>query len=98
MTIMVDELQVWPHAQHRCFKAGSCHLTTDGDLEELHAFAARIGMRRAWFQDHPTAPHYDLTPAKRAAAVAAGAVEVSGREQARWRMERRRAAKAGPQP
>jgi hypothetical protein len=28
----------------------SCHMFSDS-LDELHAFAARIGLRRAWFQD-----------------------------------------------
>jgi hypothetical protein len=51
---MVDELQTWP-TTIRCFKGGSCHLTCDGDLAELHAFAERIGMKRAWFQPHSSA-------------------------------------------
>jgi hypothetical protein len=81
---MVDELQTWP-TTIRCFKGGSCHLTCDGDLAELHAFAERIGMKRAWFQPHSSAPHYDLTPARREKAIALGAVFVSAREQARRR-------------
>ena len=35
-----------------------CHMATDGSFEELHAFAARLGLRRAWFQRD----HYDLPP------------------------------------
>ena len=88
--IMVDELRRWPHARHRCFHRGACHLTTDGPLEELHEFAERIGLRRRWFQEHPLAPHYDLSPARRVRAVTAGAVEVSAREQARRRVAARR--------
>ena len=42
--IMVDGLKVHP-TSIRCFKAGSCHLTTDGPLEELHAFARRLGLK-----------------------------------------------------
>lgn len=84
--IMVDELRVWPHAK-RPFDKGSCHLTTDGEIDELHTFALLIGMRRKWFQEHPTAPHYDLTPARRKVALSLGAVFVGAREQAR---ERRR--------
>lgn len=49
---------------------------TDAGLAELHAMAERIGMRREWFQNKPHYPHYDLTESLRAAAVAAGAVEV----------------------
>lgn len=50
-----------------------CHLWTDGAVDELHAFARRIGLKREWFQDHATLPHYDLTPAMRSKALGAGA-------------------------
>ena len=53
-----------------------CHMATDGSWEELHAFAARLGLRRAWFQGD----HYDLPPHGRAAAVALGAEEVGDGE------------------
>lgn len=56
----------------------SCHLVTDGPLEELHAFAGRIGIRRAWFQGGKY-PHYDLTGRRREAAVRLGAVELDDR-------------------
>lgn len=88
---MVDELQDWPHARAP-FHRGSCHLTTDGALDDLHAFAARIGLRRAWFQAHSLAPHYDLTPGKRAEAILAGATFVPAREQAKARVARRGAS------
>lgn len=82
MTVYVDELRVWPNARHRCFKSGSAHLTAD-TLDELHAFAARIGMKRAWFQNHTVAPHYDLSPSRHALALSLGAVLVPMREQIR---------------
>lgn len=68
----------------------SCHMFTDAaDLAELHAMAERIGMRRSWFQDK-SVKHYDLTPSRRAAAVAAGAVEVDiHRAVAIWRAQRK---------
>lgn len=91
MSVRVDELRVWPHAKHRCFKAGSAHLTAD-TLEELHAFAAGLGLRADWFQDHRILPHYDLSPARHAAAIAAGAVVVPMREQLRWERAKRAAA------
>jgi hypothetical protein len=91
---MVDELQIWPHARHRCFLKGSAHLTCDGDLDELHAFAQSIGLRRSWFQPHISAPHYDLSPGRRDAAIAAGAVFVSARDQALERRRKRLAAAA----
>lgn len=88
MTVWVDELARYP-TSIACFKSGSCHLTAD-TLDELHAFAKRIGMRREWFQDKRV-PHYDLTPAKRAAALAAGAAFVPAKEQARRRIAARAA-------
>lgn len=90
--IMVDELRIFPSAK-RPFHLGSCHLTVDGPLIALHAFAIRIGMKRRWFQDHRIAAHYDLTPGRRVRAVALGAVEVPALEQAR---QRRRARAASP--
>ncbi len=57
-----------------------CHMATDGDIEELHQMAERIGMKRWWFQNKPDHPHYDLSPEKRALAVQYGAVEVSSLE------------------
>jgi hypothetical protein len=88
VTVMVDELFVWPGRKPRCFARGSCHLTTDGELYELHALAACIGLKREWFQDHRI-PHYDLTAARREAALAAGAVFVPAKEQARRRIAAR---------
>lgn len=85
MPIYVDELQSYGQAPaagaERHFGGGkrSCHMATDGSLDELHRFAQAIGLRRSWFQDGST-PHYDLTPSRRAAAVARGAVEVDTRE------------------
>lgn len=75
--IYVDNLIEWP-TKIRCFREGSCHMFARiADLEALHAFATRIGLRRAWFQHAGKGTaHYDLTPAKRRAAVAAGAIEL----------------------
>lgn len=50
-----------------------CHMIAD-TLEELHAMADKIGMRRAWFQNEGT-PHYDICQAKRAHAIHHGAIE-----------------------
>lgn len=87
MAVYVDEILIYPNAKPP-FHRGSCHMTADS-LDELHALAAAIGMRRSWFQDHRLAPHYDLTPSRRAQAVALGAVEETWREG----VLRRRAAK-----
>lgn len=47
-------------------------LTTNGAVEELHAFARAIGVGRGWFSDRP-APAYALTAQARERAVTAGA-------------------------
>jgi len=79
MTVYVDPLHAWGW-RLRGRETPSCHMFTDTpELDELHVLAARIGMKRTWFQPHRLAPHYDLTPSRRAAAVAAGAVEVDRR-------------------
>lgn len=78
MSVYVDPLQVWPNAWG-IFRAGSCHLAAD-TIEELHEFAAKLGMKREWFQDHPKHPHYDLVKSRRERAVALGAKEVTSRE------------------
>lgn len=57
-----------------------CHMATDGDIEELHEMAAKIGMRRSWFQNHPAHPHYDLSPQKRLLAIRNGAIELDSFE------------------
>lgn len=56
-----------------------CHLVADS-LGELHAFAALIGLRRAWFQDRASYPHYDVTTDVRERALLAGAVASRKRE------------------
>ncbi len=79
--VFVDVLFVAPSGNAQAHRVGErkanghrwCHMWSD-DLEALHRVAAAIGLKRAWFQDHRT-PHYDLTPAKRALALKAGAVE-----------------------
>lgn len=68
-----------------------CHMWSE-DLDALHDMAARIGMKRAWFQDKPGFPHYDLVPTRRAAAVALGAVEKPLMDWLRERQVRRRHA------
>lgn len=58
------------------------HLQADS-LEELHAFAARLGLKREWFQTKPGRPeldHYDVTESKRLQAIEMGAVAETWRE------------------
>ncbi len=68
---------------------GGGHLQAD-TLDELHAFARRIGLREEWFQSRPGRPendHYDLTRAGRELAIELGAV----REDRRTGTSRRKA-------
>lgn len=70
MTIYVDDTQQ--------YRSGPwCHMATDGEPEELHAFASKLGLKREWFQAHPSLDHYDLRPSKRVKALKLGAIEVS---------------------
>lgn len=82
----VDPLVAWSRSQ-RWRWSHACHLfvaVDDADdahvaLGDLDVFARRIGLRRQWRHDSLHMPHYDLNPARRRAAVAAGAVEVDHR-------------------
>lgn len=79
MTILVDAPHSYPGAVPHLSRAKWCHMTSDASLEELHAFAARLGLRREWFQDGRH-PHYDIVLSNRRRAVAWGAREVNSRE------------------
>ncbi|HET7037325.1 MAG TPA: DUF4031 domain-containing protein [Thermomicrobiaceae bacterium] len=89
MTCYVDELRHYPG--HRSGHQHWCHLVSDGGEPELHGFAARLGLRREWFQARSRHPHYDLPPAGRERAIELGAVPVSSRELIRL-LRRARAA------
>jgi hypothetical protein len=49
-----------------------CHLVADS-INELHAFAAQLGLKRQWFQDRTMYPHYDVTVNVKERALALGA-------------------------
>jgi len=56
-----------------------CHMFAD-DVDELHEFVKRLGLKRSWFQNDERLPHYDVTANKRREAVQRlGAVEVDRR-------------------
>ncbi|GGX63477.1 DUF4031 domain-containing protein [Streptomyces minutiscleroticus] len=70
MTLYIDP-PTWP-GHGRMWS----HLVSDVSYEELHAFAAELGVpRRAFERDH-----YDLPSHRYADAVGAGAVEVGSKE------------------
>lgn len=55
-----------------------CHMFADS-VEELVAFAERIGLKRSWLQGTAPGkvPHFDLTEGKRWQALDAGASDTS---------------------
>ncbi len=75
MAVYVDEA-IW-HWKGRRW----CHLMAD-DLDELHRFAARLGIHRLSYQGPPktNAPHYDITGFERDRALRLGAIAVGRRE------------------
>src|SRR3954452_14931111 len=74
MPVLVDPLRRYEHV--RLSIKDWCHMAMDGGFEELHAFAAALGIPRHRFQGD----HYDLPPWLRARAVELGAEEVSTAE------------------
>jgi hypothetical protein len=78
MSVYVDRLRDWD------WKYGkSCHMYADTN-EELHKMAARLGLKREWFQKSTSGPHYDLTESKRALAVRLGVIEVDTETMVDW--------------
>lgn len=66
-----------------------CHMIADSS-EELHAMAAKIGVRRDYVQHSRSArEHYDICLSKRALAVANGAHEITIRQYA-WAIQARK--------
>ena len=78
MTVYVDAARIPANVPNggRVVRGTWSHMTAD-TRAELDAMADRIGLKRQWIQ-YPGTPkeHYDVTESRRAAAVAAGAVEV----------------------
>jgi hypothetical protein len=70
MTVYVDNIKIpWRGML-------MSHMTADS-VDELHEFAARLGLKRAWAQLPPehSIPHYDVSEGKRQMAIRLGAVE-----------------------
>lgn len=78
---------------------GGGHMQADTP-EALHAMAARLGLKREWFQSKPGRPeqdHYDLTASKREQAIRLGVTPINWREQADIRRAAASARKAREQ-
>jgi|SRR2546430_457996 hypothetical protein len=74
MTVYIDDMQVYARVGR--VSARWSHLTAD-TKEELHAFAAQLGLKRNWFQDKPRGLwHYDVTDSKREQAIRLGAEQI----------------------
>lgn len=102
MTIFVDDWQ--QEARVGRISASWSHLTCGpfDNPEELHEFAARIGLKRSWYQGPPKHPwprsHYDVTEAKRQQAIAEGAVAITWRETGMHLMHARAAWRQAQNP
>jgi hypothetical protein len=75
MSVYVDDMR--RPARVGRLAARWSHLFAD-TRDELDAFAAELGLRPAWIQ-HPGThrEHYDLTDARRAAALRRGAIPIT---------------------
>ena len=79
---------------------GGGHMQAD-TVEELHAMADRLGLRRSWFQSKPGRPwrdHYDLTSERRDLAIALGAIQITWREAAKRNIAARNAHRSAEAP
>lgn len=92
MGCYVDTVRSYPGAGLRSTEF--CHLLAD-DRDELHELAARVGMPRRFFQDHPWRWHYDLPEQLRVEAIRLGAREVDLAFVGRMLRDRRRSV-CGP--
>ncbi len=103
MTVYVDDARI-PARVGRVYGRWS-HLTAD-TRDELHQFAAALGLRRTWFQTCKRSSacqpaqrcvhwHYDVTDAKRSEAIAAGAQAIGIRDMGQLIRARRQAASNG---
>ena len=63
------------------------HMTAD-TVDELHAMATKLGLKREWFQEKST-PHYDVSDSMRRKAIAMGARAETCREGALRRLAQR---------
>lgn len=74
--IYVDDARILKHG-HAWF-----HLMADS-IQELHEFAARIGLPVRAFHNGARHPHYDVTASQRRRALHCGATPISARDAVR---------------
>lgn len=73
MTVYIDDMHKYALGHFRGMQMS--HLIAD-DEDELHILAARIGMKREWYQGD----HYDVPLTRRDLALEMGAVAVTYRQ------------------
>jgi len=80
MTVYVDDMAI--------YKSNKLwfHLMSDEeDDREIHVFAAKIGLKRTWFQGD----HYDIVEKKREHAIELGAIPVKPQKLVEIRRQKR---------
>lgn len=91
MTVYVDPIQKYPkdfvHPRAQQHGESWAHLFADS-VDELHAFAEKLGLKRMYFHNHPGLPHYDITPALREKALKMGAQEKPMRQEVKDRLQK----------
>lgn len=96
MAVYVDDMRM--PARVGRIEGRWSHLMADSD-DELHAFAASIGLRRSWAQYAGTwKSHYDVTDSKRAQAIRAGAIEIGYGSSESIALTRRKREQLPPTP
>lgn len=78
MAVYVDQ-PVYTRAGVKKPRVSYAHMVAD-TLDELHSFAAKIGVKKHFFHKSIAAYHYDINDKQHVVAIAHGALEVSSRE------------------
>lgn len=76
VTIYIDTADISKGKQRYCHMA----VALGADLNQLHAFADLIGLKRCWFENNPRHPHYDVNAVLKAKALKlhGSTIEVNG--------------------
>ena len=89
MTVYIDDMYRYAFGEFRGMQMS--HMIADDDAE-LHDMAARIGMKREWFQGD----HYDVPLPRRERALEIGAVAITYRQAGAMRRRRAVEGICGP--
>ncbi len=81
MSVYIDDMYRYSIGEFRGMRMS--HMIAD-DEAELHALAARIGMKREWYQGD----HYDVPLTRRDLALEAGALAITYRQAGAMRRRR----------